>query len=427
MLCAFVCLGLGIAVEVYARRENTTEHHARRVLMAVEGLTYPQPRSATTGTSLPSGPFDVWEGEWWRIPISAFHHGNWWHLGMNVTSLWFLGALLEPRCSRLSYLLLLLGSATVTMLLQYLNGDYAVGISGTICAQLGALLVMRRRSPELQEILSPPFIALSLIMLASGLVINQFPEVTQGVGIANLAHFTGLGYGWLFGSIYSIPYAFPRLMRFLFWSMHAFIWPALDYSVAPNFNAGYQWYRGFEAGDLGESIQHYQMASSLDPSQMVYWDFLSRAQYTAGNRIAAWEAGLNGLRHNRMDQRGVQLTRMIWETLPDRKGRLDALKIFEKVFGDEASDWHSRLKLSQVISMGGRLVIVPNESPPNAGLLLTREQTELSLLPRRKASSPRNNQTHPRNGRGNAERDRHPKAPPIDIDDPASALEGVLI
>ncbi|MDA0834339.1 MAG: rhomboid family intramembrane serine protease [Planctomycetota bacterium] len=395
--------------------------------MAVEGLTYPQPRGMKSDVNIPSGPFDVWEGEWWRIPISAFHHGSWWHLAMNITSLWFLGALLEPRCSRLSYFFLLLGSATFTMLLQYLNGDYAVGISGTICAQLGALLVFRRRYPELQEVLSPPFIVVTMIMLASGLVINQFPEVMQGVGIANLAHFSGLGYGWLFGSVYSVPYVFPKLMRMLFWGMHIFIWPALNYSVAPIFNADYQWYRGFEANDLEESIRHYQTAANLDPFQSVYWDFLTQAQYQAGHRLAAWESCLNGLRHNRMDQRGVRLSRLIWANLGNRKMRLEALTIFEKVFGDEAIDWNLRLKLKQVISMRGRLVVVPSQSPSNANLLLTPSQRQLTLLPGSETLPPRNDQLSPRNRIWNLPQNPSPKPPSIDIDAPSSALEGVVI
>lgn len=424
MLCAFFCLGLGIAVELYARRENMTEFQARRVLGAVEGLTYPVPRGADRELSLPSGPFDVWDGEWWRIPLSAFHHGSWWHLGMNIASLWFLGALLEPRCPRIAYFLLLIGSAIVTMLLQYLNGDYAVGISGTVCAQLGALLVLRRRYPDLQEILSPPFIAFSMVMLASGLVINQFPDLMGGVGIANLAHFSGLGYGWLFGSVYGIPYVFPRTMRALFWGMHFFIWPALDYSVDPMFNADYQWYRGFEAAELSDSIRYYQTAVEIDPHEMAYWDFLARAHYRAGHSLAAWEASLKGLRYNRMSRRGVQLSRMIWVTLPDRSMRLKALEIFSDVFGDEASDWLSRLQLDQVIEMSGQPILVPSETPPNAGLLLTSEQQSLSSIPRDDDDgSADGDGPLPRPRR----RPRPRRLPPVNVQDPGSALEGVVL
>jgi membrane associated rhomboid family serine protease len=45
------------------------------------------------------GPFDLWAGEWWRMPVSAFHHGDLVHLLLNCSAAWnSAGAACAMRC-----------------------------------------------------------------------------------------------------------------------------------------------------------------------------------------------------------------------------------------------------------------------------------------------------------------------------------------
>ncbi|MFN0199846.1 MAG: rhomboid family intramembrane serine protease [Planctomycetaceae bacterium] len=435
MLCAAVCLGLGLAVYAYEWKNGKSQQDAQRILGSVSALTYSHlGEKSPAADELPSGPFDVWEGDWWRIPVCAFHHGNWWHLTMNLLSLWFLGALLEPRCSRVSYLLLILGSATLTMLLQFLNGDYAVGISGTICAQLGALLVMRRKFPELNEILTPQFIAISMLMLLSGLFMNQIPEVIeQGVGIANLAHFSGLAYGWLFGAVYGLPLLHPRLTRTFFWTMHLFFWPAMTYVVTPIFNADFHWYQGYLSDRKPERLMHYQTAVQLDPGRMVFRRFLALSYRDAGDFHSAWKTSLEGLRHHRLDDNGLKLAQHLWkmEYFRWRESRRQkqrdfrrkklaiALHEVENVFGDESSYWVARLRLNGVSEIGGHTVLVePDASPRAANALAFELDTQRPLAKVRGSFT----------AAGYPNSVQHSKPlPDVDVEDPESALEGVLL
>ncbi len=436
MLCAAVCLGIGLAVEAYEWKNEKPKQDAQKILGAVTALTYQHHNEQSSAAEdVPFGPFDVWKGEWWRIPVSAFHHGNWWHLTMNLLSLWFLGALLEPRCTRMSYLLLIIGSATLTMLLQFLNGDYAVGISGTICAQLGALLVMRRKYPELNEILTPQFIAISMLMLLSGLFMNQIPEVIeQGVGIANLAHFSGLAYGWVFGVVYGIPLTHPRLIRLVFWTMHLFIWPAMTYAVTPIFNADFHWYQGYLSSRKSERLMHYQTAVQLDPGRMVFWRFLALSYRDAGDFHSAWKTSLEGLRHHRLDDDGLRLAQHLWtmeyirwrdsvwrkQKKLRRQTLVLALNEVENVFGDESPYWTTRLKLNGVVEIGGHVVLVEPDTSNRASNALAFEfksnGSPKSLLPPVFTSTGYSKSVT-----------RTKRVPAVDADDPNSALEGVLL
>ncbi len=101
-----------------------------------------------------AGPFDLWDGEWWRIPVSNFHHTDVLHLLMNLAFVSYFGTILESRWGSLKYLALIVGSVFVVLLPEYLAGRVAVGYSGVACAIFGALWAMRRRDPVVGELLT---------------------------------------------------------------------------------------------------------------------------------------------------------------------------------------------------------------------------------------------------------------------------------
>jgi membrane associated rhomboid family serine protease len=91
----------------------------------------------------------VAHGEWYRVITSAFLHErtNPAHLGLNMLSLWWIGAPLEQRIGRGHYLALYLvaalgGSAAVLLLAP---GSLTIGASGAIFGLFGATAVYLRR------------------------------------------------------------------------------------------------------------------------------------------------------------------------------------------------------------------------------------------------------------------------------------------
>ena len=80
-----------------------------------------------------SGFFDLWQGQWWRITVSAFHHGNVIHLLCNAVAIWVLSDMLEPKLTRTRFLAFCLLGATFSLLPEIALGMGVIGLSGCRC------------------------------------------------------------------------------------------------------------------------------------------------------------------------------------------------------------------------------------------------------------------------------------------------------
>jgi membrane associated rhomboid family serine protease len=89
----------------------------------------------------------VAEGEWWRLFTSMFLHVNFFHLAMNMYSLYFAGSILEQLIGRWRFLLLYVvsGLAGAAGALVHSPQVPTVGASGAIFGILGALFILERR------------------------------------------------------------------------------------------------------------------------------------------------------------------------------------------------------------------------------------------------------------------------------------------
>lgn len=151
----------------------------------------------------PFGPVEgVAEGQWYRLLSSVFLHQQFWHIGMNMLALWFMGPPLEAALGRLRFTLLYLLSGLGGSALTYLIASPAqpsLGASGAIFGLFGAMAVlMRRLRYDMRPI---------LVLLAINLVFTF-----TWSGIAWQAHVGGLVAGLLiaFGMVHA-----PRARRAL--------------------------------------------------------------------------------------------------------------------------------------------------------------------------------------------------------------------
>ncbi|MDT0342123.1 rhomboid family intramembrane serine protease [Streptomyces litchfieldiae] len=90
----------------------------------------------------------VADGEWYRMLTSAFLHEQFWHIAVNMLSLWFLGPALEAALGRVRFLALYLLSALAGSTLSYVLADpdqLSLGASGAIFGLFGATAVLARR------------------------------------------------------------------------------------------------------------------------------------------------------------------------------------------------------------------------------------------------------------------------------------------
>ncbi|MFI0228927.1 rhomboid family intramembrane serine protease [Streptomyces sp. NPDC017086] len=157
--------------------------------------------------ALPSKPFaptsGVAAGEWYRFVSSMFSHEEYWHLGFNMLSLWWVGGPLEAALGRARYLAVYFVSGLAGGALTYLltaPDTASLGASGAIYGLFGATAVlMRRLNYDLR-----PVLAL--------LVVNLIFTFNPSMHIAWQAHIGGLVAGVVTG--YAMVHA-PRENRSL--------------------------------------------------------------------------------------------------------------------------------------------------------------------------------------------------------------------
>jgi membrane associated rhomboid family serine protease len=89
----------------------------------------------------------VAHGEWWRLFTAMFLHASFFHLAVNMYSLFFVGSIMEQLIGRWRFLLLYLASGLAgsagALLLSPLTPT--VGASGAIFGVLGGLFILERR------------------------------------------------------------------------------------------------------------------------------------------------------------------------------------------------------------------------------------------------------------------------------------------
>ncbi len=158
-------------------------------------------------------PINIINGKYlWTIVTSMFMHAGFFHLFINMMSLFFLGSFLEQIIGKKRFLWLYFISGISASLLFVLlafvfqrdMNALAVGASGAIFGLAGCIAVL---TPKLKVYIMPfPFplpmwiasiIALSVLWLASA---------AAGLPIGNTAHLGGLIAGLLFGFYLRIKY-----------------------------------------------------------------------------------------------------------------------------------------------------------------------------------------------------------------------------
>ena len=155
----------------------------------------------------PPAPFapteGVADGQYYRLVTSMFAHQEYWHIGFNMLSLWWLGGPLEAALGRARYLAVYFVSGLAGSALAYLLASPStatLGASGAIFGLFGATAVlMRRLNYDLR-----PIIAL--------LVINLIFTFNPAFNISWQAHIGGLVAGIVTG--YAMVHA-PRERRSL--------------------------------------------------------------------------------------------------------------------------------------------------------------------------------------------------------------------
>ncbi len=347
------------------------------------------------------GPFDLWSGPWWRwlrIPASSFHHGGILHLFFNASSLWFLGPLMERRLRKTAYLSFWFFAALIPMLPEYFMQHIPIGLSGVVCAMFGWCLVERRYDSAVAYRVHDGVVR----NLWTCLIVCVVLTAANVLNIANLAHFAGVGYGWL-----NARAARARFGWLMWLGGHLLVPVAVFGVIYPIWIGRYHAFKGRQAAQengLSAGVPFLQEAVRRDPTLPSIWVRLASERATQLDLVAAWKFAITGLDFNRSSNELENLARAIWRLIPADK-QAEAMQELQKTFLSEADAWSKRL-----------IAVAPNakaqSSSPLIDMLPAEGEWE-SLQPSQ------SDEPSPTGRRG-----RKRKSPEINPDQDGSAVEG---
>lgn len=344
-------------------RDAQRQLGAAVVLHITSGSEPPTPRQRQL-----IGPFDLWDGQWWRIPVSAFHHDSILHLLLNCTAAWMLGRRLERRWGHLKYVLFLGPAILIPLLAEALLGHAAIGFSGAICAMLGALMALQQ-SEEHDDNLPDEAIAVALGMILLGIPATAL----ELVSFANLAHISGVTYGWcaawLFcGAGRQIAFARPAFV-----AAHVMVIPGLWFVTHPVNNARYLWHlaepeTGPRANNQVSTEQKERLllqAVQLDPTLTGIWLLMAEQKIVEGDQQQAWKLLVEGLSHNPSDADLMTSARRVWRRVPFGPERDAATAELRRHFGDRATGWLQQIQGTSVAVVQHQKSVKKSTSAPD--------------------------------------------------------------
>lgn len=146
------------------------------------------------------------DGEWWRLASALFLHAGFIHLGMNMLTLYGVGAFVERFCGYIGFALLYLGAGLCGSLASvYWHDDVpSVGASGAIFGIVGVFLACAWRQRQVwpkRLLRSARMLAFQCIGL---LAVFQFAPGLKDV-VDNAGHLGGFFFGLVGGSIICQP------------------------------------------------------------------------------------------------------------------------------------------------------------------------------------------------------------------------------
>jgi rhomboid protease GluP len=158
------------------------------------------------GYTLPSKPLGlptsgaeaIWgQNHFWHLLTDAFVHLEIWHLAMNMSAFYVLGALVERQMGPWRFIFLILAADFVSSSFQLATGNSGIGFSGVAYAIVGYMLLARRRYLEFAMVMNDKAVKFILAFL-----FLCFPLTWLGIlNIGNSAHFSGFIFGIAIGAV----------------------------------------------------------------------------------------------------------------------------------------------------------------------------------------------------------------------------------
>jgi membrane associated rhomboid family serine protease len=287
------------------------------------------------------GPFDVWNGEWWRIPITSLHHDHLLGLVLSLGAAWYLGSRLERHWGSFSMAVFLLPAATIPIMGELCIGRAITGLSSICCAMLGALMVLRHIDPDVTKEFTEDGADISLAIVVMGWIAT----VCDLASFPLVAHWIGLGYGALVAWVTSRPGRRGILLRVSTALIHLWLIPATFLVCHPIWIGRYYWYQATVARNPQRAEKNLERATDQDPALTGAWLMWSELAEVRADRVKAFSLLLDGLAANPASEPLIANARRLWRHL-DRRERDFAEAMLSQRFGDRSDIWLNNLRTS---------------------------------------------------------------------------------
>ena len=285
------------------------------------------------------GPLDVWSQEWWRIPITAFHHANLIHLVLNLVGGWYLGYRLEQRWGSVTMAFFLIPAVCIPIMSELCFGNAVLGFSGVNCAMLGALTVLRQFDDKLARSFPSVVEEFGVAMIAVGWVSTVFDVLP----FANVAHLTGFCYGVAIAFLTGGPFKDVFILRISIIVAHAWLLPALFLVIHPYWIGRYNWYQATSVRSPQSAEKLLETAINCDSSLAGAWLLWSQFAERRSDIPEAWERLIQGISHNPSNPSLMDSTRRLWRHL-DARQRKGAVLVLVRTFGRRSGAWLSQIR-----------------------------------------------------------------------------------
>ncbi len=292
------------------------------------------------------GPFDVWNGELWRVPIAPFHHANLMHLVLCVGATWFLGSRLERYWGSFRMGMFFIPALSVPVMAQLLMGRAEQGFSGVACAMLGAIVVLRNDDPKLAERIPKEVGEIGMSLILVGCVATLFDLIS----VPNLAHLAGFFYGAMVAWMTRPSARHKLFLRTSFVLIHLWLIPGLFFASHPYWIGRFHWYSAVIANSPQRTERSLEKAVTYDPSLTGAWLHWSQVAEDRENSLLAWRRIINGLYFNPSNSSLMDGSRRLWRHLNARQRR-DAEIVLSEFFGKHSDIWLDQIRANASIQI----------------------------------------------------------------------------
>ena len=290
------------------------------------------------------GPFDVWSQEWWRIPITAFHHSNLIHLTLNLVGAWYLGYRLEQRWGSFTMALFLIPAVCIPIMSELCFGNAVVGFSGATCAMLGALTVLRHFDDEVASSFPVEASEFGIVIIGLGwlsTVFDVFP-------CANVSHLTGFFYGAVIAILTGGPFRHVFLLRISGVLAHVWLLPGLLLVMHPYWIGRYHWYQATTVRSPQRAEKIMERAINYDSSLAGAWLAWSQFAERRSDLPEAWNRLVEGISYNPSNASLMDSARRLWRHLDSRQRR-NAEVVLVRTFGRRSGAWLGQIRKETLV------------------------------------------------------------------------------